>query len=491
MTSAITFDPTDLSSFYAQVSAISGRDRTLRLSDVRVGPQLLSDPARAVDFNASVGQESTVVVCDDTEILRDGEPLKPAFLAALSAAGIIHTVVELSGQHEIHTTPDHIETVRKNLSPSTAVIALGSGTVADITKHAVYEFEEQSGHSLDLTVVQTANSVCAFTSGLAVVTTDGVKRTVPSRLPDHLVLDTTVLAQAPREYTLGGIGDSSVAASSIADYRLANMLGVGGWEPVSWRVVETGRSKLLAHDPVLADTGISGAESLALDLSTCGLSMTFAGESAPLSGLEHVTSHMLDLSAEHFGREVGNHGSQCGLATALVLIAFDELMNSVDVATAEPRFLSKGLDLGAEEQSVRDAFGPIDASGAVWKECWSDYRKKLDVWNSSEEAVAHFQSDWTTHRSELLSYLTTPEQFMAALAATGHPLHFENVTPGIPEDQARWAFAHARLMRKRISIADVLYFFGAWDDEFVTRVFDRFHSIRETILNQTSEGAQP
>ena len=71
----------------------------------------------------------------------------------------------------------------------------------------------------------------------------------------------------------------------------------------------------------------------------------------------------------------------------------------------------------------------------------------------------------------------------------GHPLYFEDVPPGIAEAQARWAFSYARMMRKRLSVADVLYFFGFWNDEFVDSVFTQFHDLRGTITNQTTQGS--
>jgi len=483
---AIHLDSTNLPGFYDSVSKASGTDRTLALSSIRIGSTVLDDVALFVTGGTEV--ERVLLVQDATSITRDGIEVKPFVAAKLREDGLVVDILELHDPTELHTTSTHITTVRNRLVPGTVVVALGSGTVADITKHAVFEFEADDANSaLQVAVIQTANSVCAYTSGLAVVTTDGVKRTVPSRLPDRLMLDTTLLSQAPRDYTLGGIGDSAVAASSIADYRLANMLQLGRWEPVSWRVVEGTREKFLKRDPLFADLGEAGAASLALDLSACGLAMTFAGESAPLSGLEHVTSHMLDMSAGFFGRGIGNHGSQCGLATALVLIAFERLLDQVDVQAAD--FDSMVPDPNVEREAVRDAFGHLDPNGAIWQECWADYRMKLDAWASSRDAILAFQANWDEHREELRSYLIDPKTYLYALAATGHPLYFEDVPPGIPEAQARWAFRNARMMRRRLSIADVLYFFGSWNDEFVDSVFARFHELRTTITNQSKQGS--
>ena len=52
-----------------------------------------------------------------------------------------------------------------------------------------------------LVLVPTAASVTAFTSSLAVLLVDGVKRTRPSRFPDAVVCDLETLAAAPPAMT--------------------------------------------------------------------------------------------------------------------------------------------------------------------------------------------------------------------------------------------------------------------------------------------------
>ena len=47
----------------------------------------------------------------------------------------------------------------------------------------------------------------------------------------------------------------------------------------------------------------------------------------------------------------------------------------------------------------------------------------------------------------------------------------------IPEDQARWAFSNAHLMRKRLSSADLLHFLGWFDESLTDRVFARLHEL--------------
>ncbi len=140
---------------------------------------------------------------------------------------------------------------------------------------------------------------------------------------------------------------------------------MGTFEPAAAVAVDKVRSAFLQGDPLLADRGPQGAERLALNLAVCGLGMTVAGESAPLSGLEHVTSHMLDMGAGHFGREIGNHGQRCALATILSPLVFRHLIDDVDITGTEPSF----PDDEEAYPAVAGAFNSIDPSGAATAEC--------------------------------------------------------------------------------------------------------------------------
>lgn len=198
--------------------------------------------------------------------------------------------------------------------------------------------------------------------------------------------------------------------------------------------------------------------------------MTLAGESAPLSGLEHVTSHTLDMAAGHHHRPTGNHGSQCALATILSLIAWQRLL-SLDELTGLDDVV---IDAGSRRQQVQSAFGPLDDDGDAWRECWHDVEAKIDAWTSHAAQIRAFAQHWPQMRQDLRGYLASPRDFVAALAATGHPLTWTGIPTGITAEQARWAFGNAHLMRKRTSVADVLAFAGLWTDDLIDDIFAEY-----------------
>ena len=72
------------------------------------------------------------------------------------------------------------------------IVSVGSGTITDLAKDA-----SMRAGDIPFVVVQTAASVNAFSDDMAVLLRDGVKRTVPSRWPDVVIVDVDVLASTP------------------------------------------------------------------------------------------------------------------------------------------------------------------------------------------------------------------------------------------------------------------------------------------------------
>ena len=54
---------------------------------------------------------------------------------------------------------------------------------------------------------------------------------------------------------------------------------------------------------------------LAGRMALTGIAMGVAGRTAPLSGTEHLLSHLLDMEAAAGGRESAFHGAQVGVAS--------------------------------------------------------------------------------------------------------------------------------------------------------------------------------
>ena len=136
--------------------------------------------------------------------------------------------------------------------------------------------------------MQTADSVNGFADPFSVLLRDGVKRTTPTRWPDALVIDPTVLASAPAEMNVSGLGDQMAMFTATADWYLASLLGAGtlrrrsGLHRSSRAHPREGRP---AGRTGRSSAGADGLAELARILTLSGIAMGIAGHDR--SGFRH------------------------------------------------------------------------------------------------------------------------------------------------------------------------------------------------------------
>jgi glycerol-1-phosphate dehydrogenase [NAD(P)+] len=407
-----------------------------------------------------------LVVMDDTVMRRAGDELKPMILSLLSQAGwsTESLVLAPDATGQVHTDFAQIGRVKERLQPTLAVLSVGSGAVTDIAKHACFVYQQEQGVApLPFVVYQTANSVSAYTSNMAPTFVDGVKRTLASRYPDVLVCDLETLRDAPYEMTAAGVGDLLAAFGSYADWWLACRLGI---DPSYTEFAQTLMGPLdeifLERAEAIRSRSLDGMADLAKLIALGGLAMSLSHATAPLSGYEHVISHVLDLTAEKAHRPLAQHGTQVALATLLTTTAyraFFKLFAPARVVVADC-FPAEAVMKGR----IEAAFSALDPSGQVAAECWSDYRIKLEAWHSQRATFEAALKDWPSLQSSLAALTRPPELARRILESVGAPLRFDQLTPPPTDAEVRFAFAHAPLIRRRLTLGDLPLFLG-WNAE--------------------------
>ncbi len=475
---AFNWDPVEISGFYAKAERTSGKPLpTPELSTVLCSDTALEQLPSVLDTLDPAGNFSVLIVQDATPMRRGKDDLKSFVLEHAEATGRRVSVLTLNDKSggKLTTGKPTIDRVKADIKDNHLVIALGSGCITDIVKHACFELDPTGDRKIPLIAVQTANSVCAFTSRMAVLTINGVKRTVPSRMADALIMDTQVLQDAPAIYRTGGLGDVAVAAVSFADLQLADALGMGAWNQLAYDSSADIRDILLAGDASISDGGRIGQEVAGKLLTLAGLSLTLCGDSAPLSGYEHVTSHMLDMAAKSNGRPVANHGHQCALATILSLLLYDHIIERLDAGAIDIS------DCYPDEADMRvtisGVFSQIDPSGDAAQECTGDYVRKLAKWRGQQSRFTQFLGNWPVEKLALQKHLMSAERYVELLQKIGHPLRFEDMQTQLSRDEVRWAFHNAHLMRKRFTIGDLAYLGGLFDDAVCDKIFERFDQL--------------
>ena len=467
----LPFDPAPLERFKAAIRRIPGypageelpiREMVFESNALVRLPELLT--------LAGAHRERPLLVVMDRTLMRRGEAdLKPLILAQLRAAGWQPEPLwlEPDATGQVHTDFAQIERVKSQLRSEMAVLSVGSGTVTDVAKHACHLYQQAHSSALPFVVYQTANSVSAYTSNMAPVFMDGVKRTLPSRYPDVLVCDLETLRDAPKAMTVAGVGDLLAAFGSYADWYLAWRLGIDStYNPFAETLMGPLDDLFSAHAAAIREGTLDGMAVLAKLIALGGLAMSLSHATAPLSGYEHVVSHVLDLLAEQAHQPLAQHGTQVALATILTTEAYRIFLDEF-----EPAEVNQARCFPSAEQMqarLRAAFDPLDPSGRVSAECWADYGQKLEAWRARRPDFESFLREWPAIRAEVQSRVRPPELALRLLREVESPLRFDELTPPITEAQVKFAFLNAPLIRRRLTLGD-LFIFLNWDQEALWR----------------------
>ncbi len=463
----LPYDPSEGTAFWQAIEKLPGYPAGERMpiptmlfeSDAmyklpEVLKQAESDPALPV-----------LVVMDKTPMNRKGKDLKQLVVEIVETAGwqTELVILEPDAMGQVHTDMAHIEGVKRHIRAGVTLLALGSGTVCDITKHASYLCEKQDGTRSKLVVFQTANSVSAFTSNMAPTFVEGVKRTLASRYPDALICDLETLADAPYEMTAAGVGDLLAAFVSLPDWLLANQLGMDdSYSELAQDLM--GPLDEIFHEEAASIRARSpeGMAVLAKLIALGGLAMSLSHATTPMSGYEHVMSHILDLLAETARKPLAQHGSQVSMTALLGSEAYRRFMEEFD--PSEVNVEACYPDAESMARRIRETFQEVDRSGKAAEECWADYRIKLEAWHEQRPRFEQFLKDWEDIKPKVAAWTRAPEDLLKILEAIEAPTSFAQLTPRETEEQAKFAFMNAPLMRKRLTIGD-LFIFLNWDRE--------------------------
>lgn len=431
----------------------------------------------------SAEADHVLIIMDKTPMIREQVSLKPQVAELISNAGYQITSVELEGDRYgiVHPDFEQVNIVKNHIQPGMIVVGLGSGVVADICKYACHIFDKDHENfaPVPLILVSTANSVPAYSSSMSIISRDGVKRTWPTRLPNIIICDLRVLRDCPHPLTLGGFGDMCGMYIASLEWYFGIYLGVVADSPASRVILDEARSILIQHASEIGKASLSGIETLSKLLTLGGLAMTFANDSTPMSGYEHGFAHLLDMGSAYFNRPIRNHGSQVAIASIYVLIGLERFLDAVDFFSMDIEGLYP--DANKMERKINEVFLPIDPSGAMGAECFRDFQKKLIIWKNAQPQFIRLMADWPEINQKMREMILPAEVYTQMLHAAGHPLIFEDL--GINEEEAKWAYRNAYMLRKRLSTTDLMIFMEWLDDNMVDWVFEE----ARTLVNRIKE----
>jgi len=465
----LPYDPAEGKKFWEQIRNLPGfpGNETMPIKHMLFESNAI---LRTTEILLSVGAEQKhplVVVMDETQMARNGTDLKPDYIDRLVSEGwqVQPCWLRPDESGQVHTDMPHIEVVQRSLSAGCAVLSIGSGVVTDITKHGSFLFQQQTGGKIPFVVFQTANSVSAFTSNMSPTFVDGVKRTLDSRYPDALICDLETLRDAPMEMTVGGVGDMLAVFVSFPDWLLAHHLGMDEtYSELAKMLVGPLADLLLDHAEGIRAGRLESVALLAKVIALGGLAMSLSHATTPMSGFEHVMSHVLDLQAEMEHVPLAVHGSQVALASMAGAEMYRRFLSDFEPDSVHPDSCYPSAD--SMKALIDRRFAQVDPSGRAGAECWADYSQKLEKWQAHRPEFESALMGWDALRAQLEAETCPPETIRRILQAVGAPTRWSDLNPPVAEKKAYFAFMNASLMRKRLTLGDLLIF-THWDRDSI------------------------
>ena len=198
------------------------------------------------------------------------------------------------------------------------LVAIGGGTIHDLTRYAATEYD------IPFVSIPTAASVDGYAANVAALTWDGLKRTVAGVSPRWILADTDIFSAAPSRLTASGVSDFLGKYISILDWKIAHL--VTG-EYICEEVCDLLEKALRDVSRVLEDIRFGDKEAiekLMYALLLSGLCMQMVESPRPVSGAEHMVSHLWDLNVLN-EKTNALHGEQVGLGLLIVTDYYKKL----------------------------------------------------------------------------------------------------------------------------------------------------------------------
>lgn len=349
----------------------------------------------------------------------------------------VHAVV-LAGEEIIPDGRSIVQVLVRAGRESLTYLAVGSGTVTDITRFASHRT------NADFISIPTAPSVDGYTSPSSSLVIDRLKQTVVSQPPIAIFADLPTLCAAPRPMIAAGFADMLGKYTALADWRLGHLL----WdEPYAEGVAQRVGAALqgcVHHSRAIGLASGDGIRELMAGLLESGLCMLEFGNSRPAAGAEHYVSHYLEMKLVWEGRPAILHGAKVGLATLLVAGRYKQL-GQLPRQEAIDRL--KASLLPNREQEVRRieaAYGPIG------EKVVGEQAPFLDLTAYAYDQLKQKIVDRWAEIQAIAASVPSPQMLAGLLRSVGGPI--EPVAIGLSDAELALALDYSHYLRNRFTV---------------------------------------
>jgi glycerol-1-phosphate dehydrogenase [NAD(P)+] len=401
-------------------------------------------PHPIVDTAYCAGRHAAVAVADDLKkifpqgsvlVLVDENTHRAAgrtIVAHLERQQIGHALLTLPGN--VSATDRVADQVHRQSVAHDLILAVGAGTINDLGKYAAGK------QGRPYWIFPTAPSMNGYTSAIAAIKVDGVKRTLPAPPPRFIYIDPDIIGRAPLKLMQSGYCDIMAKSVSDVDWQIESLLFSGSYCRLPSAIVAQAETSYLDRPEDLRRTQKTPtAMALTKGLLVSGAAMTLAGSSAPASGGEHLFSHFLDMRESITSRIPELHGLQVAAGIIVSAACYRRLVNHNGSALA-----SRGQEIYQEESKKIPE---------IWKTISADVQKRFAMKRDALLALDQILPKKWEAVQALCRKVRSPRYFARQMRRTGYALTMDALN--LDAQEFMLAAISSRAIRERITVLDI------------------------------------
>ena len=289
-----------------------GRRHVCPMDYLNIGSGILD---KVPEMIAAMHRKKPFVVCDENTWKAAGARVTEI----LRGAGIPYGLTVIRGKRIFPAEPEAGSLLLHFDRSCDMVLAVGSGVINDLCKVMAFAAGVPSA------VVGTAPSMDGYASNSAAMEVDRVKVSLYVNGPRGILLDTSIMAQAPMRMLQAGLGDMVAKYMAICEWRISNLVTGEHYCEDTAGLMRTALRRLMDVADGIASRDEAAIGSVAEGLVLSGIAMAYNGVSRPASGTEHYFSHIWEMMALERGRPYDLHGIQVGVGSILSMKLYRKL----------------------------------------------------------------------------------------------------------------------------------------------------------------------
>ena len=322
-----------------------GKEHKIMVKDIIIESEAIKKLSMIMEKE---GFKNITIICDENTYAAAGEEIKEIIPKG--------KFINLKSEN-LHANEITVQNVYECLSVENDVlIALGSGTIHDITRYVAYNKD------IPFISVPTAASVDGFVSTVAAMTWKGDKKTFTAVSPIYVVADTDIFKEAPYRLTASGVSDLIGKYTALVDWKISSIV-IGEYicnKVCNMEIDAVNKLCECVDDLVLGKS--EAYEQLMYALILSGLAMQIIGNSRPASGAEHHMSHLWEMEVINKHLDA-YHGEKVSVGLILVMEEYKKIKKSIENGRCRVKKY-----YGLEEDILKEVFKSREMYDSIMKE---------------------------------------------------------------------------------------------------------------------------